>query len=109
MQYAHTCTFLHVLQVVAFCCSNDKLSVMPEFPHTPRNITEKSGPYSNANNVSSEGDCLECLPKHRLTKGCSVPVSGPTLRPMSGEEFSGHSVHNSLSCKSFSVAKLGDT
>jgi len=49
------CTCLHVVQVAAFCCGNDSLSVMPEFSHTSRNITEKSGPKNNANNVSSEG------------------------------------------------------
>jgi hypothetical protein len=54
------CTILHVLQVVAFCCGNDSLSVMPEFPHAPRNSTEKFGPNSNAY-VSSETDCLEPL------------------------------------------------
>lgn len=100
--YMH-CTFLHVLQIVTFCCRKDNISFKPEFPHIPRNITEKSDPNSYANNVSSEGDCLESLPKHRLTKGCSVPVSRPTSRPVSGEEFPGPStcftVHNSLSCK----------
>jgi hypothetical protein len=53
------CTCLHVAQVVAFSRGNDSLSVMPEFPHIPWDITEKSGPNNNANNVSSEGDCLE--------------------------------------------------
>jgi len=96
------CTCLRVFQVVAFCCGYDNLFVMPDFPHTPTNITEKSGPNISVNNVSSVGDCLESLPKHQLTKGCSVSVSRPTSRPMSGEEFSRPSTcltfHNLLSC-----------
>ena len=71
-------TILHVLQVVAFCCGNDILSVMPEFPHAPMNSTDKFGPNSNACNVSSETDCLESLPGRRLIEGCSVPLSRPT-------------------------------
>jgi len=81
------CACLYVLQVVAFFCGNDGLSVMPQFPQTPRNITEKSGPSSNANNVSSRDDCLECVPRHRLTEGCSFPVRRLASRPISGEEF----------------------
>jgi hypothetical protein len=83
-----SCMFLHVLQIIAFCCENYSFFVMPEFPHPPRNITEKSGPNNNANNASSADVRLESLSaRHRLTEGCFVPLGWLTSRPMLGEKF----------------------